>query len=114
MVRRRYAADAVDDAVIAGIVEHGDDSRHRGEEGSRRHLSLLSSRLAATSQNRLHHARTLTTFSKGPFSAVSSSPGASNPPKLSSYVPLSVPRRITVPRGGSGLLLAAPPRTARR
>jgi choline/carnitine/betaine transport len=25
MIRRRYAADAVDDAVIAGVVEHGDD-----------------------------------------------------------------------------------------
>ncbi len=25
MVRRRYAAEAVDDAVIAGVVEHGDD-----------------------------------------------------------------------------------------
>jgi hypothetical protein len=25
MIRQRYAAEAVDDAVIAGIVEHGDD-----------------------------------------------------------------------------------------
>jgi hypothetical protein len=25
MVRQRYAAEAVDDAVIAGVVEHGDD-----------------------------------------------------------------------------------------
>jgi choline-glycine betaine transporter len=25
MIRQRYAAQAVDDAVIAGVVEHGDD-----------------------------------------------------------------------------------------
>ena len=25
MIRQRYAAEAVDDAVIAGVVEHGDD-----------------------------------------------------------------------------------------
>jgi hypothetical protein len=25
MIRRRYAVEAVDDAVIAGVVEHGDD-----------------------------------------------------------------------------------------
>ncbi|CAN5338463.1 hypothetical protein BH09ACT7_BH09ACT7_57710 [soil metagenome] len=25
MIRRRYAQEAVDDAVIAGVVEHGDD-----------------------------------------------------------------------------------------
>jgi hypothetical protein len=25
MIRRRYAAEAIDDAVIAGVVEHGDD-----------------------------------------------------------------------------------------